>query len=233
MEIKQSNRIQTSLINAAEKKALVYLAGKQPKWVTSDHLTILGFVGALIIGAGYVLTNWNINWLWLSSFGFFVNWYGDSLDGTLARVRHQQRPIYGYYLDHTVDGINECIMFVCIGISALINHPGIAIAALILYLLLSMNVNVNAHLKGEFKLTYLKLGPTEFRIIMVIINTLLVLIKPLSEFSLETTIFAHPLTLSLFDIAGAVIVLILLFIYLTTIYHDAKYYAKIDPRKDK
>lgn len=68
---------------------------------------------------------------------------------------------------------------------------------------------------------------------MVIINTLLVLIKPLSEFSLETTIFAHPLTLSLFDIAGAVIVLILLFIYLTTIYHDAKYYAKIDPRKDK
>ena len=157
MEIKQSNRIQTSLINAAEKKALVYLAGKQPKWVTSDHLTFLGFIGALIIGAGYVLTNWNINWLWLSSFGFFVNWYGDSLDGTLARVRQQQRPIYGYYLDHTVDGINECIMFVCIGFSALINHPGIAIAALILYLLLSMNVNVNAHLKGEFKLTYLKL----------------------------------------------------------------------------
>lgn len=233
MEIKQSNRIQTSLINAAEKKALVYLAGKQPKWVTSDHLTFLGFVGALIIGAGYVLTNWNINWLWLSSFGFFVNWYGDSLDGTLARVRQQQRPIYGYYLDHTVDGINECIMFVCIGFSALMSHPGIAIAALILYLLLSMNVNVNAHLKGEFKLTYLKLGPTEFRIIMVIINTLLVLIKPLSELSLETTIFAHPLTLSLFDIAGAVIVLILLFIYLTTIYHDAKYYAKIDPRKDK
>ena len=113
------------------------------------------------------------------------------------------------------------------------SHPGIAIAALILYLLLSMNVNVNAHLKGEFKLTYLKLGPTEFRIIMVIINTLLVLIKPLSEFSLETTIFAYPLTLSLFDIVGAVIVLILLFIYLTTIYHDAKYYAKIDPRKDK
>ena len=151
----------------------------------------------------------------------------------LARVRHQQRPIYGYYLDHTVDGINECIMFVCIGFSALMSHPGIAIAALILYLLLSMNVNVNAHLKGEFKLTYLKLGPTEFRIIMVIINTLLVLIKPLSEFSLETTIFAYPLTLSLFDIVGAVIVLILLFIYLTTICHDAKYYAKIDPRKDK
>ncbi len=231
MEIKQSNRIQTSIINAAEKKALVYLAGKQPKWVTSDHLTFLGFIGALIIGTGYILTNWNINWLWLSSFGFFVNWYGDSLDGTLARVRNQQRPIYGFYLDHTIDGINECIMFLGIGFSALLHHPGIAIAALILYLLLSMNVDVNAHLKGEFKLTYIKLGPTELRIIMVIINTLLVLIHPLREFSLSTSLFGMPIELGLFDIVGGVIVVLLLFVYLTTIYHDAKYYAKIDPRK--
>lgn len=78
MEIKQSNRIQTSLINATEKKVLVYLAGRQPKWINSDHLTFIGFLGALIIGAGYVLSDLDIRWLWLSSFGFLVNWYGDS-----------------------------------------------------------------------------------------------------------------------------------------------------------
>ena len=230
MEIKQSNRIQTSLINAAEKKALVYLAGKQPKWVTSDHLTFLGFVGALIIGAGYVLTNWNINWLWLSSFGFFVNWYGDSLDGTLARVRHQQRPIYGYYLDHTVDGINECIMFVCIGFSALMSHPGIAIAALILYLLLSMNVNVNAHLKGEFKLTYLKLGPTEFRLIIIIVNTLFIFIKPLREFSTNVSLLGFSASLSALDIVAAAISLILAVMFVVTMFNDLRDYAKIDPK---
>ena len=230
MEIKQSNRIQTSLINAAEKKALVYLAGKQPKWVTSDHLTFLGFVGALIIGAGYVLTNWNINWLWLSSFGFFVNWYGDSLDGTLARVRQQQRPIYGYYLDHTVDGINECIMFVCIGFSALMSHPGIAIAALILYLLLSMNVNVNAHLKGEFKLTYLKLGPTEFRLIIIIVNTLFIFIKPLREFSTNVSLLGFSASLSALDIVAAAISLILAVMFVVTMFNDLRDYDKIDPK---
>ena len=88
MEIKQATRIQTSILNAAEKKALVYLAERQPKWVTSDMLTFIGFIGALIIAAGFILSNININFLWLSSFGLLVNWYGDSLDGTLARVRN-------------------------------------------------------------------------------------------------------------------------------------------------
>ncbi len=230
MEVKQSNRIQTSLINAAEKKALVWLAGKQPKWINSDHLTFIGFLGAVIIGAGYILSDMDIRWLWLSSFGFLVNWYGDSLDGTLARVRKQQRPIYGFYLDHTVDAINECIMFLCVGISSLLHFP-LAVAALTLYLLLSMNVCVNAHLKGEFKLTYMKLGPTELRIIMVIINTLFIAIKPLRDFRLDIAICGNQIALTPFDIAGGIIVVILTFIYFGSIIADARYYAKIDPRK--
>ena len=232
METKQAVRIQTSFLNAVEKKVLVWIAERLPRWVSSDLLSAIGFVGAVIIAAGFVLSTRDINFLWLASFGLIVNWFGDSLDGTLARVRKHQRPVYGYYLDHMLDGINESLMFIGAGLSSLM-HLSLALCVLVLYLLLTINVSINAHLKHEFKLTYARLGPTEFRIIMVIINTLLVLIKPLSEFSLETTIFAHPLTLSLFDIVGAVIVLILLFIYLTTIYHDAKYYAKIDPRKDK
>ena len=111
-EMKQAERIQTSILNAAEKKVLVWLAQRQPKWMTSDILTAIGFFGALVIAAGYILVNQNVAFLWLASLGLVINWYGDSLDGTLARVRNTQRPVYGYYLDHTVDAINEVIMFV-------------------------------------------------------------------------------------------------------------------------
>ena len=90
-EQKQANRIQTSILNPLEKKVLVWLAGRMPAWVTSDMLTVVGFIGALIIAAGYALSNLNLNWLWLSCFGFLVNWFGDSLDGSVARVRNTQR----------------------------------------------------------------------------------------------------------------------------------------------
>ncbi|MGM9753965.1 MAG: CDP-alcohol phosphatidyltransferase family protein [Candidatus Cryptobacteroides sp.] len=232
MEIKQSTRIQTSLLNGVEKKALVWLAERQPAWVTSDHLTFIGFLGAVIIAIGYVLTTKNINWLWLSNFGFLVNWYGDSLDGTLARVRKTQRPIYGFYVDHTVDAINECIMFIGAGYSALLNLP-VAMIALILYLLLSMNVNVNAHLKGEFKLTYAKLGPTEFRILMVIVNCLFLFVEPVRNFRVDREILGNPVSFGILDLVGIFIITAISIIYLVTIYTDAKAYAKIDPPKKK
>lgn len=232
MEIKQSTRIQTSLLNGVEKKALVWLAERQPAWVTSDHLTFIGFLGAVIIAIGYVLTTKNINWLWLSNFGFLVNWYGDSLDGTLARVRKTQRPIYGFYVDHTVDAINECIMFIGAGYSALLNLP-VAMIALILYLLLSMNVNVNAHLKGEFKLTYAKLGPTEFRILMVIVNCLFLFVEPVRNFRVDREILGNPVSFGILDLVGIFIITVISIIYLVTIYTDAKGYAKIDPPKKK
>lgn len=134
-----SRRIQTSILNAAEKKVLVWLAERQPRWMTSDILTGIGVAGALIVAAGYVLSNFNINWLWLSTFGFFVNWYGDSLDGTLARVRNTQRPIYGFYLDHTVDGMTMAVMCVGAGLSDMLNLY-VAFAVLAVYLLLSITV---------------------------------------------------------------------------------------------
>ena len=87
MADKKAERIQTSILNGVEKKALVWLAERQPKWVVSDTLTFIGTLGAIMIGAGYILCSVNVNFLWLSCFGFVVNWYGDSLDGTLARVR--------------------------------------------------------------------------------------------------------------------------------------------------
>ena len=221
-------RILTSVLNAVEKKVLVWLAERQPKWVTSDILTFIGIVGAVVIAAGYILSARNINFLWLSSLGFIINWYGDSLDGTLARVRKTQRPIYGYYIDHTVDAINEVMIFVGVGLSGLI-HIEIALLALVMYLLITKNVSINAHLKKEFKLTYIKMGPTEFRIIMVMINTLFVLIRPLREFSHTFEVFGRQMTFGALDYIGVIIVAILVLIHLITVYKDAREYADIDP----
>ena len=221
-------RIQTSVLNAAEKKVLVWLAQRQPRWMTSDILTYIGTFGAIVIAAGYVLSAWNPAFLWISSMGFVINWYGDSLDGTLARVRNLQRPVYGYYLDHTIDAINEVIIFVGVGLSGLI-HLEIALLALVMYLLMTINVSINAHLKKEFRLTYAKMGPTEFRIIMIIINTLFALVRPLREFSHEFVLFGHDLVFGALDYIGVAIVIVLAVLHLAEVRKDVRDYAKMDP----
>ena len=226
--VKNAKRIQTSFLNGIERKALVWLANRQPKWVTSDLLTWAGTLGAALFALGYILTHLNINWLWLSTFGLIVNWYGDSLDGTLARVRNTQRPIYGYYLDHTVDGINETLMFVGIGLSPFLNLYT-ALAMLVVYLQLTLNVSMNAHLKAEFKLTYAGLGPTEFRLVAILLNTLLIFIKPWQQFEQVWNVFGKTLFLHALDYPGFVILAVLCLVYVVTIWKDARYYARIDP----
>ena len=228
MADKKAERIQTSILNGVEKKALVWLAERQPKWVVSDTLTAIGTLGAIMIGAGYILCGVNINFLWLSCLGFIVNWYGDSLDGTLARVRKTQRPIYGYYLDHTVDCINEAFMFIGLGLSYLMRLD-LALMIFVVYLCLTVNVSVNAHLKSEFRLTYAKLGPTEFRVIAIVLTSLFIFIRPLREFCTSINVFGKEIELHSLDVAGIVILAILLVIYFVTIISDAKGYAKMDP----
>lgn len=225
---KKAERIQTSFLNGLEKKALVWLAARQPRWVTSDLLTWTGTFGSVLIALGYILSNLNVNWLWLSTFGLTVNWYGDSLDGTLARVRNTQRPIYGYYLDHTVDGINETLMFVGIGLSPFLNLYT-ALAMLVVYLQLTLNVSMNAHLKAEFKLTYAGLGPTEFRLVAILLNTLLIFIKPWQQFEQVWNVFGKTIFLHALDYPGFVILAVLCLVYVVTIWKDARYYARIDP----
>lgn len=223
-------RIQTSILNAAEKKVLVWLAERQPSWMTSDILTYIGTFGAIVIAVGYIMSSRDMNWLWLSSLGFVVNWYGDSLDGTLARVRNRQRPIYGYYLDHTVDAVNELIIVLGIGLSGMV-HLSLALLILAIYFMLTVNVSINAHLKKEFRLTYARMGPTELRIIMIIVNTVLVLIPSIGTFSHTFMLWGHELTIRTMDYVAAFIFLALLLIYLTEIVKDAKEYARLDPPK--
>ena len=230
MKQEQSKRIQTSVLNAGEKKVLVWLAQRQPRWMTSDMLTAIGVVGAVVVAVGYACSNYHIGWLWLASLGYIINWYGDSLDGTLARVRGTQRPIYGFYLDHNIDGVTIAIMCVGAGLSALLNLY-IAMAVLAVYLLLSISVYINAHLKGEFKLTYAGMGPTEFRLIMIIVNTLFVFIAPLREWSIPITLNHMAIRLGALDVVGLIIFVVLVLIYVNNFVHDAEDYAKVDPIK--
>lgn len=224
----QSKRIQTSFLNGIEKKVLVWLAARQPRWMTSDILTVIGVMGAVVVAVGYLLSNYSVQWLWLASFGFFLNWYGDSLDGTLARVRSVQRPIYGFYLDHCVDGVTMAIMCVGAGLSRMLNLY-IAMAVLVVYLLLSISVYINAHLKGEFKLTFAGMGPTEFRVIMIIVNTLFIYIAPLRVYSASFYVFDSLTVLGVFDYIGIAILLVLIVIYVRNFICDTKGYAKLDP----
>lgn len=230
MKQEQSNRILTSLLSKAEKTALVWLAQRQPRWVTSDFLTIIGVVGAVVVAVGYFLSNYHIGCLWVASLGFVINWYGDSLDGTLARVRRTQRPVYGFYLDHNIDGITMGIMSIGAGLSDMLNLY-IAMAVLAVYLLLSISVYINAHLKGEFKLTYAGMGPTEFRLIMIAVNTLFVSIAPLREWMVLFTVCQTQVVFGAFDFVGAIILIILVIIYLSNFVKDTKEYARIDPPK--
>ena len=216
MEKKQATRIQSSVLNALEHKVLIWLAARQPKWVTSDMLTAVGTAGAFLIGLGYALTSININFLWLSTFGLFVNWYGDSLDGNLARYRRKQRPIYGYYIDHTMDVINEAMMFFGAGMAPFFDMR-LTVAAFVLYLVLTLNVSMNAHLRSEFKLTYLKLGPTEFRLIIAIANTVMLCFGERILSSIVPNCFI------------GFVVLMLCIIYVITVISDINYYSAIDP----
>jgi len=229
-ENKQAKRIQTSFLNGIEKKILVAIANKLPTWVTSDMLTFVGFLGAIIIATGFALSNLNLNWLWLTCFGLFVNWYGDSLDGSLARVRGTQRKTYGFYIDHNVDVINETIMFVGAGTSPLVNMS-FAMLALIAYFMLSVYVYINCHLKGEHKLTYAGLGPTEFRIIVAIVCILFMYIPWLSEWKKDIVLFHNQFSVGLFDYITVAIALLIFGFYLVSFFKDAAYFRKIDPIK--
>ena len=229
-EPKPAKRIQTSILNATEKKVLVWLASRMPAWVTSDMLTFVGFVGALIVATGYALSNLNLNWLWLANFGFFVNWFGDSLDGSLARVRNTQRKTYGFFLDHNVDVINECIMFAGVGLSPLVNMTFMA-GVLVAYLALSVYVYIDCYLKGEHRLTYGGLGPTEFRLLAIIVNCLFIYIPALSQWKRHIVLFHNEFEFGVLDGIALAVSFILLFFYIASFIKDLRYYKKIDPVK--
>lgn len=203
-----------------ERPALRWLAAHMPAWVNSDMLTGVGVVGSLIIFLGYSLSDQSRWFLWLASLGFVINWFGDSLDGTLARFRKKERPIYGFYIDHVVDLYDEALVFLGLGISPLVRFD-LACLGLIGYLMLSVIAFLYQLVQGEFILSYGRLGPTEARLIAIGANLLV--------FFVGNPVLAwFGWNLSVFDWVMVGIIGLLASIIVTTTYKQARFLAKID-----
>lgn len=159
-------RIQNNMIARVERRALNRLCTGMPAWATPDMLTLVGMIGALFVFGGYVASNLHSGWLLLSIFGYVVHWFGDSLDGSLARFRKIERPRYGYFLDHSCDGFATVLLVVGIGISPYVQME-VALIALVGYLLMSIHAFLSVRVLGELRLSYLNAGPTELRLILI------------------------------------------------------------------
>jgi archaetidylinositol phosphate synthase len=171
---KPETRIQRSLLTRLERQTLLWIAPRLPRAVNSDHLTLLALLAMVGVGASYWLASITPVGLVLASVLLAVNWFGDSLDGTLARVRNQQRPRYGYYVDHVVDVVGTTFLFGGLALSGIM-HPAIAAVVLLAYFLVSLEVYLATHSLGEFHMSFLGIGPTELRILLAIGNTTLFL----------------------------------------------------------
>lgn len=165
-----AKREMSFLLARPERRALLWLAPRLPAGWTPDLLTAIGVLGALLVGLGYVLAKHHPAWLWLANSGLAVNWFGDSLDGTLARVRHIERPKYGYYLDHAVDAINTTVVCAGIGLSSYVALP-VALGLVIGYLCLSINVYLESAVFNLFDFGFGIFGPTEMRLLLILCNT--------------------------------------------------------------
>lgn len=176
-----AKREMSFLLAGPERRVLRWIAARLPARWMPDHLTGIGVCGALLVGGGYALAGHHAAWLWVASFGLAVNWFGDSLDGTLARVRRIERPKYGYYIDHMVDAVNTTIIGAGIGLSPFVDLP-VALLVVILYLCLSINVYLEASVHGQFDFGFGIIGPTEVRLLLALVNTALFAGVTWSEF---------------------------------------------------
>ncbi len=203
-KLRPVQRIQQNLLAVGERRLLTWLAGKMPLWVTPDKLTAVGFIGACLIAAGYALSSFRIEWLWLSIGAFFINWFGDSLDGSIARFRKIERPKFGYFIDHSTDSLGNMLLMIGLGASPFLRMD-IALFGLAAYLLLSIHTFVAARVVDEFRLSYVAAGPTELRLILIAMT--------LSMFYMGTGPVGDTVY-SVYDyfIGGLAVVLILLFI---------------------
>lgn len=170
----KDKRTNDILLGPLERPALQFFARNMPPWVNSDMLTVLGLLGSILAGFAYVMVGRGEikgnPWLFVASLGFIINWFGDSLDGTLARYRHHERPNYGYYTDHAIDGITSLLLFGGIGLSGIARFD-ICMIALACWLLLMIQVYLKTHVTGTFEMTSIGIGPTEVRLMAIILNT--------------------------------------------------------------
>jgi archaetidylinositol phosphate synthase len=209
---KNAVRVQESFLARAEKSALLWLAVRMPQWANSDHLTLLGFASLIGAGACYWLARWDRLWLLGAIVFLALNWFGDSLDGTLARFRNRQRPRYGFYVDHVVDAVGTFFLLGGMALSGIMSAP-VAIGLLIVYLLLMIEVTLATYTIGVFQISFFKMSPTELRIALSIGN-LFALANPVGH------LFGREFLL--FDVGGVVGIFGMSFILMLSIVRNTR-----------
>jgi len=193
-EFRQAEREHHSMLAAMEKKALIWMAQRMPDWVTSDGLTALGFASLLGVGLSYWYARYWPAALMLVNLFLVLNWFGDSLDGTLARVRQRQRPRYGFYVDHVLDACGSVFLFAGLALSGYMSER-VAVGLLVAYFLLSIEVYLATYTVGRFHLSFAAFGPTELRLLLFVGNFAL-LYKPM------VTVAGRQFLM--FDVGGAI-----------------------------
>jgi phosphatidylglycerophosphate synthase len=222
-EINNHLRINDILLGPLERPTLKWLAAHMPAWVTPDICTMIGVLGALGVGVSYALSVYDSNFLWLASLGFIMNWFGDSLDGTLARYRRIERPIFGFFIDHTTDGISVTMIFLGLGMTPYVSF-NIACLALIAYLLLCALVFIRTCVTGIFKISYGKLGPTEIRLLAILLNIAMYFGGVQTSSLVSRTM--NPIVFSPYDLIVAFIALLLLGFFVVTAIQETIRLAK-------
>ena len=209
------------LVARFEQWALPRIAKSLPRWVMPDHLTGLGVVAATFIMLCYWRSNESRAWLWGANLGLVLHWFGDSLDGTLARVRKIQRPRYGFYLDHLTDAYATTALGLGLGFSPFM-LVSVGLAGVVAYLILSINVYLETYVFGVFRYGYGVLGPTEARIMLITLNTIALFISPL-PFTMQG------ITFTVFDIGGIVVTLVMLSLLGWRAARNLRDLAKLEP----
>ena len=217
-DINSHRRVNDILLGPLERPTLKWLAAHMPAWVTPDVCTFIGVLGAWLTGISYILSNYNNNFLWLASLGFVINWFGDSLDGTLARYRKIERPVFGFFVDHIIDAFSVTVIILGLGLTPYVSFD-VACLALIAYLLLCVLVFVRTSAIGEFKISYSKLGPTEVRVLLISLSVLMYFVGE-RIFSVNVGTF-DPILFTPYDVMVAIVTLLMLGFFIVTGVQDA------------
>jgi phosphatidylglycerophosphate synthase len=170
-------RQNNGLLQPLERPALQWLVVRMPPWATPDRLTFAGFIGAVIVMGAYALAAYDLAWLWIASLGFIINWFGDSLDGTVARHRRMERPRYGFFLDSLVDVLEQFLLTIGLGLSGLIRWD-LSFFAFSVFLMMSILSFVRASVSNIYRLTYGGMGLTEIRVVFILLNTMIYFFPP-------------------------------------------------------
>ena len=212
-----------SVLAAAEKRLLIKIAGHLPPSIHSDHLTVLALAGMALAGLGFWLARWDTNWLWVVVGALAINWFGDSLDGTLARLRHVERPRYGFYVDHVLDIVGIAFLLTGLACSGFMT-PVIALSLLVAYLLVSGEVFLATAVRGVFRMSFAGMGPTELRIVLVI-GAIALRGNPHVSFGALGQV-------PLFNVGGVVAIAGLLVALGWAIAQNTSELARLEPRRD-